>query len=67
MDECEVDKVALMGVICEPIPKPPEFLLNVFRFAWSHSRLRFIAKLLSDSFTPDGYIKLPTGTFKIKL
>jgi len=31
MDECEVDKVALMGVINEPIPKPPEFLLKIFR------------------------------------
>jgi hypothetical protein len=29
MDDCEVDKVALMGVINEPISKPPEFLLNI--------------------------------------
>jgi len=33
MDDCEVDKVALMGVINEPIPKPPEFLLHILRFA----------------------------------
>ena len=33
MDECEVDKVALMGVLNEPIPKPPEFLLNIFRYS----------------------------------
>ena len=65
MDECGVEKVALMGVINEPIPKPPEFLLNIFRFSWSHSSLRFIAKILSNNFTPDGHIKLPTGTFHL--
>lgn len=65
MDECEVDKVALMGVINEPIPKPPEFLLRIFRFSWSHRSFRFIAKAMSNSFTPEGDIKLPTGIFKI--
>ena len=48
MDECEVDKVALMGVINEPIPKPPESLLKIFRFSLSHIPFRFIAKLLKD-------------------
>jgi len=65
MDECEVDKVALMGVINEPIPKPPEFLLSIFRFSWSHRSFHFIAKAMSNSFTPDGDIKLPTGIFQI--
>ena len=65
MDECEVDKVALMGVINEPIPKPPEFLLNIFRFSLSHSSFRVIAKILSNNFTSEGDIKLPTGTFKL--
>jgi len=65
MDESEVDKVALMGVINEPIPKPPEFLLNIFRFSWSHIPFRFIAKLLSNNFTSKGDIKLPTGVFHI--
>ena len=32
MNECGVDKVVLMAAINEPIPKPPEFLLNIFRF-----------------------------------
>ena len=32
MDECAVDKVALMAVLNEPIPAPPEFLLNIFPF-----------------------------------
>jgi predicted TIM-barrel fold metal-dependent hydrolase len=59
MDESEVDKVALMGVI------PPEFLLNIFRFSWSHIPFRFIAKLLSNNFTSKGDIKLPTGVFHI--
>ena len=65
MDECEVDKVALMGVINEPIPKPPEFLLNIFRFSWSHSSFHFLAKILSNNFTSEGNIKLPTGTYNI--
>jgi predicted TIM-barrel fold metal-dependent hydrolase len=65
MNECGVDKVALMGVVNEPIPSPPEFLLNIFRFSWSHRSLRFIAKAMSNSFTPEGNIKLPTGIFQI--
>jgi predicted TIM-barrel fold metal-dependent hydrolase len=65
MDECEVDKIALMGVINEPIPKPPEFLLNIFRFSWSHIPFRFIAKLLSNNFTSEGDLKLPTGVFHL--
>ena len=48
MDECGVEKVALMAVLNEPIPAPPEFLLNIFRFALSHISFRFIAKLLSN-------------------
>lgn len=65
MDESGVEKVALMGVINEPIPKPPEFLLNLFRFSWSHQPLRFLAKLLSNNFTSEGDIKLPTGEFHL--
>lgn len=65
MNECEVDKIALMGVLNEPIPSPPEFLLNIFRFSWSHRPLRFIAKAMSNSFTSEGNIKLPTGIFQI--
>ena len=65
MDESGVEKVALMGAVNEPIPKPPEFLLKVFRFAWSHKSLRFIARLMSNNFTPEGDIKLPTGVFRL--
>lgn len=65
MDACEIDKAALMGVLNEPIPKPPEALLHVFRFAWSHRSFRFIAKAMTNSFTSEGDIKLPTGIFKI--
>ncbi len=65
MDECGVDKVALMGVINEPIPKPAEFLLNIFRFSLTHGRFRFLAKLLSSNFTPEGIIKFTAGTFQL--
>jgi len=65
MDECGVDKVALMGVINEPIPKPPEFLLNIFRFSLTHSSFRFLAKILSTNFTSEGNIKIPTGIFHL--
>ena len=65
MDECGVDKVALMGVINEPIPKPSEFILNVFRFSLTHGRFRFLAKLLGANFTPEGNIKIPAGTFQL--
>ncbi len=65
MDECEVDKVALMGVINEPIPKPPEFLLKILRFTLTHSSFRFLAKVLAANFTSEGDIKLPTGIFHL--
>ena len=65
MDECEVDKVALMGVINEPIPKPPEFLLKILRFTLTHSSFRFLAKILAANFTSEGDIKIPTGIFHL--
>jgi len=65
MDECEVDKVALMGVMNEPIPKPPEFLLNILRFSLTHSSFRFLAKILAANFTSEGDIKIPTGIFHL--
>jgi uncharacterized protein len=65
MDECKVDKVALMGVINEPIPKPPEFLLKILRFTLTHSSFRFLAKVLAANFTSEGDIKLPTGIFHL--
>jgi predicted TIM-barrel fold metal-dependent hydrolase len=65
MDECEVDKVALMGVINEPIHKPSEFLLNILRFTLTHRSFRFLAKILAANFTSEGDIKLPTGIFHL--
>jgi uncharacterized protein len=65
MDECKVDKVALMGVINEPIPKPPEFLLKILRFTLTHSSFRFLAKVLAANFTSESDIKLPTGIFHL--
>ena len=65
MDECEVGKVALMGVINEPIPKPPEFLLKILRFTLTHSSFRFLAKVLAANFTSEGDIKLPTRIFHL--
>ena len=65
MDECEVDKVALMGVMNEPIPKPAEFLLNILRFSLTHSPFRFLGKLLAANFTPEGNIKIPAGIFHL--
>jgi predicted TIM-barrel fold metal-dependent hydrolase len=65
MDECEVGKVALMGVINEPIPKPPEFLLKILRFTLTHRSFRFLAKVLAANFTSEGDIKLPTGIFHL--
>lgn len=67
MDECGVDKVALMGVVNEPIPKPSEFLLNIFRFSLTHVKFHFLAKLIGANFTSDGNLKIPTGTFQIYL
>jgi hypothetical protein len=65
MDECGVDKVALMGVICDPIPKTPEFQLKLLRFLLTNRSFRFIAKILTTNFTPEGDIKIPTGFFRL--
>ena len=65
MNESGVEKVALMGVINEPIPKPPEFLLKILRFTLTHHSFRFLAKMLSANFTAEGDIKIPTGVFHL--
>lgn len=65
MCACGVDKVALMGVINEPIPKPPDFLLKILRFALTHRSFRFLAKMLAANFTPEGNIKIPAGVFQL--
>ncbi|MGD9132303.1 MAG: amidohydrolase family protein [Desulfobacterales bacterium] len=61
MDECGVDKVALMGVMCDPLPETPEFLLKLLRFLLTHRSFRFIAKILAAKFTPEGDLKIPAG------
>ena len=65
MDECGVEKTALMAVINEPIPKPPEFLLKILRFSLTHRTFRFLAKMLAANFTSEGDIKIPTGIFEL--
>jgi predicted TIM-barrel fold metal-dependent hydrolase len=65
MNECGVEKTALMGVLNEPIPKPSEFLLNILRFSLTHSSFRFLAKALAANFTPEGNIKIPAGIFQL--
>ena len=65
MDACGVEKTALMAVINEPIPKPPEFLLKILRFSLTHRTFRFLAKMLAANFTPEGDIKIPTGIFEL--
>jgi len=65
MDDCGVEKVALMGIINEPIPKPPEFLLKILRFSLTHRSFRFLAKMLAANFTVGGDIKIPTGIFHL--
>ena len=65
MDDCGVEKVALMGIINEPIPKPPEFLLKILRFSLTHRFFRFLAKMLAANFTSGGDIKIPTGIFHL--
>lgn len=65
MDKSGVDKVALMGVLNEPFPKPAEFVLNILRFSLTHRRFRFLAKRLGANFTPKGDIKIPAGTFQL--
>lgn len=65
MSECGVDKVALMGVMNDPIPKTPEFQLKLLRFLLTHRSVRFLAKMLIANFTPEGDIKIPTGVFRL--
>lgn len=65
MDECGVEKTALMAVLTEPIPKPPEFFLKILRFSLTHRTFRFLAKMLAANFTSEGDLKIPAGIFEI--
>lgn len=65
MDTAGVEKTALMAVVSDPIPKPPELLLNLLRFALTHRAFRFVAKRLAANFTPAGNLKIPAGVFRL--
>lgn len=65
MDQYGIDRVALIPSMCDPIPHPPEFQLQVMRFILTHGSVRGLAKRLMTRFTSKGDIILPSGALRI--
>ena len=63
MDEAGVDKAALMGAMVDPIPEPARPLIGLLQILITHRSLRAIGRLMIDSFTKEGDVKLPLGVF----
>lgn len=59
MDANGIEKVALMGCMCDPLPHTPEPLLKLLRVFLANRSLRWLAKLLSARFSDKGEVVLP--------
>lgn len=66
MDEAGVEKVALMGAMVDPFPEPARPLIGLLQILITHRSLRAIGRLMIDSFTKEGDVKLPLGVFRIE-
>lgn len=64
MDECGIDRVALIACMNDPLTEPSELLIKAGQFLIEHSLTRNIAKNIVSRFTPEGDIRLPAGIFK---
>ncbi len=65
MDQYEIEKTALMAVLCDPVPHTREPLLKLMRFCLTHGPVRGLAKKFVARFTPQGDVVLPQGPLKI--
>jgi len=65
MDQYEIEKTALMPVMCDPIPHTRESLLKLMRFCLTHGPVRGLAKKIVARFTLQGEVILPKGPLKI--
>jgi predicted TIM-barrel fold metal-dependent hydrolase len=65
MDECGVDKTALMANLVDPFPEPSDLLVSMGQFMLKHRLTRNISKLILSRFTKNGEVKLPAGNFQI--
>lgn len=65
MDSSGIDKVALMPAMNDRIPEVGASMIALLRFALVHKPLRWVARALSDNFTPEGHLKLPKGVVRI--
>jgi len=58
MEDSGIDKVALMGIICDPFPEPAPFLVGALQMLLANKTTRAIGRALSAQFTPEGDIKI---------
>jgi predicted TIM-barrel fold metal-dependent hydrolase len=65
MDKEGIDKIALMGCMCGPIPPVKPSLEKFGRSLLTHSAFRGLGHSLFDKFTPEGDWILPGGTVNI--
>jgi uncharacterized protein len=65
MNEAGVDKIALMALVCEPLPEIPPILTKLIQFLLYNKPLRGIGKIFSANFTKDGSINILNKPYKI--
>lgn len=65
MEAAGVDRIALMAPLNDPVPVPSPFLVKLSQFASTHPITRRINQMMISTFTADGSIKLPMGTYRI--
>ncbi|HQP30027.1 MAG TPA: TatD family hydrolase [Deltaproteobacteria bacterium] len=58
VEEGGIEKVALMGIICDPFPEPAPFLVGALQMLLANRTTRGIGRALSAQFTPEGDIKI---------
>ncbi len=65
MDASGVDRIALMATMNDPIAPSRPFFLGLLRFLLNHRSLRGLGRATIGRVTPEGDVRLPTGTLKV--
>jgi len=65
INDSGIDKVALMGIICDPFPEPAPFLVGVLQLLLADRATRPIGRALSAQFTLQGDIKILGKGYRI--
>ncbi|KPA18380.1 Amidohydrolase 2 [Candidatus Magnetomorum sp. HK-1] len=65
MEECHIDKVALIPTMVDPFPEPKEILLRLLQKLLKSQTFRPLARLLCSNFTKQGDIQILSKSYHI--